>query len=95
MSTYDLTIHGADFEGGTHSNTISATEVSNVASNGLVLGPDGSEFEIIDQPPIVTSSRKLRWFSPIQIAAILLIGAFPLSTRSRALCAFWYKRPDE
>ena len=52
-------------------------------------------FDIIDAPPIITSSRKLRWFSPLQMIAILLVSAFPLSTRSRALCAFWYKRPKE
>jgi len=54
---------------------------------------NGMTFEIIDEPPIITSSRKLRWFSPLQMIAILLMGALPLSTRSRALCAFWYKRP--
>jgi len=56
---------------------------------------NGLTFEIIDEPPIITSSRKLRWFSPLQMVAILLISAFPLSTRSRALCAFWYRRPKE
>ena len=54
---------------------------------------NGMTFEIIGGPPIVTSSRKFQWFSPIEMAAILMMGIFPLSTRSRALCAFWYKRP--
>ncbi|HIJ55849.1 MAG TPA: glycosyltransferase [Deltaproteobacteria bacterium] len=54
---------------------------------------NGMTFEIIDEPPIITSSRKLRWFSPLQMISILLVGAFPLSARSRSLCAFWYKRP--
>ena len=52
-------------------------------------------FKIIQEPPIITSSRKLRWFFSIQMIAVLLMGAFPLSARSRTLCAFWYKRPKE
>ena len=52
-------------------------------------------FDIIQEPPVITSSRKFRWFPPIQMIAVLLMGAFPLSTRSRALCAFWYKRPKK
>jgi glycosyltransferase involved in cell wall biosynthesis len=53
----------------------------------------GLTFQVIKYPPIITSSRKLEWFTPVELFLILLIGAFPLSVRNRSLCAFWYRRP--
>ncbi len=53
----------------------------------------GLSFKVIDYPPIITSNRKLQWFSPIELFIILLVGAVPFAVRSRSLCAFWYKRP--
>jgi glycosyltransferase involved in cell wall biosynthesis len=50
-------------------------------------------YEIIEKPSIVTSARKLQWFSPIELILILLIGTFPFAVRYRALCSFWYRRP--
>ncbi len=51
-------------------------------------------FEILPEA-IVTSARKSDWFSTraflTQIAVIFLI---PGATRSRRLCAMWYRRPE-
>lgn len=53
----------------------------------------GLTFQVIKHPPIITSNRKLQWFTPVELFLILLIGAFPLAVRNRSLCAFWYWRP--
>jgi len=52
-------------------------------------------FRVISDPPIITSPRKLQWFSPLELMLILFLGAFPFAVRSRALCAFWYRRPPD
>jgi hypothetical protein len=55
----------------------------------------GSSFEILREYPVVTSSRKLLWFSPFQIfLAILIPTIFPLALKSKSLCGFWYRRPN-
>ena len=50
-------------------------------------------FRIIKHPPIVTSVRKLNWFTPRQAVLLIFIMLFPLALRSRLLCSFWYSRP--
>ena len=55
----------------------------------------GLAFTVISYPPIMTSNRKLRWFTPTELAFILLMGAIPFAVRNRTLCAFWYRRPLE
>ncbi|MDF2377908.1 MAG: glycosyltransferase [Verrucomicrobiales bacterium] len=51
-------------------------------------------FEVIQNPPVLTSGRKSDWFSTWdfvrQLAIIFLI---PGATRSRKMCQLWYKRP--
>ena len=55
----------------------------------------GSSFEILREYPVVTSSRKLLWFSPFQIfLSILIPSLFPLALKSKSLCGFWYRRPN-
>jgi hypothetical protein len=55
----------------------------------------GLAFRILSEP-VVTSARKSDWFSTkdflAQLAVIFLI---PGATRSRRLCALWYRRPPE
>jgi len=53
----------------------------------------GLTFRIIKHPPIVTSVRKLNWFTPRQAVLLIFIILFPLALRSRLLCSFWYARP--
>jgi len=51
-------------------------------------------FQMISSHRIITSCRKLDWFSPLQLAlsAVVLI-TFPFSVRFRRLCSHWYYRP--
>src|SRR5262245_8455818 len=52
------------------------------------------EFVILDGPPVVTSNRKVEWFSASAVlGSILLFLVFPLAVRSRRLCWLWYRRP--
>ncbi len=54
----------------------------------------GLDFQIIESPPVVTSSRKDRWFSPVVVTVTFLSFAmFPFLLRSRTLCWYWYRRP--
>lgn len=53
-------------------------------------------FTIIDDQNVITSGRKFRWYSSMQIALLLLLfTVFPFALRNRYLCNFWYKRPDQ
>ena len=55
----------------------------------------GMVFRIIPDPKLITSSRKLEWFSPIQIFTKgLIILLFPFAVRFRSLCSWWYQRPE-
>ena len=52
------------------------------------------EFLIIEEPPVITSSRKLIWYSSSKIfLQLVMILIFPFSVRFRRLCGFWYLRP--
>ncbi|MDX2110230.1 MAG: glycosyltransferase [Verrucomicrobiota bacterium] len=56
--------------------------------------PRGLRFEIITSARVITSSRKMQWYSPGRLALIMCGHLlFPWSVRSRRLCAFWYHRP--
>lgn len=53
-------------------------------------------FAILDLAPVMTSARKLQWYSGIQILGwVALMVILPLAVRSRKLCAFWYVRPKK
>ncbi len=54
----------------------------------------GLDFRIIETAPVVTSLRKLDWYSPFSMLLLLLLfTVFPLAPRFRSLCGHWYKRP--
>ncbi len=58
--------------------------------------PRGQQFVIIDDPPVLTSARKLRWYSNAQIIGwILFMVLVPFAIRSPRLCGFWYRRPHQ
>jgi hypothetical protein len=58
--------------------------------------PRGLKFTIISDPPVVTSGRKSDWFSTGDfISQLAIIFLIPWATRSRRLCAMWYRRPAE
>ena len=51
-------------------------------------------FEIVAEPPVVTSARKLDWHArPFLVFYALLMVLFPFITRYRWLCGLWYRRP--
>jgi glycosyltransferase involved in cell wall biosynthesis len=51
-------------------------------------------FHMISAHRIITSSRKLDWFSPLELALSgLVLMIFPFSVRFRRFCAHWYYRP--
>ena len=53
------------------------------------------DFLILRENPVVTSSRKLEWFSSTRIMLnLFLLLFFPLAIRFRSLCGFWYERPE-
>jgi len=54
----------------------------------------GLDFCIITDPPIITSDRKLKWFSPYQTLLMFsVIAFFPFASNFRKLCPMWYQRP--
>ncbi|MFC1815792.1 glycosyltransferase [Thermodesulfobacteriota bacterium] len=55
----------------------------------------GLMFQIIPNPPVITSARKFKWSSPLQLALLLLIILCPVALRYRSLCSFWYTRPSK
>jgi len=51
-------------------------------------------FQIIPFPRIVTSSRKLEWFTPFEMVFTgMMITIFPFALRFRIACSHWYYRP--
>ncbi len=59
-------------------------------------GKAGSlRFAILDHAPAMTSARKLKWYSGVQILGwVAFMIVLPLAVRSRKLCGFWYNRPE-
>ncbi|MCH2376441.1 MAG: glycosyl transferase family 2, partial [Planctomycetes bacterium] len=53
--------------------------------------PRGLTFDIILEPPVVTSSRKLDYPGSLVLAIIVAVF-FPFALYFRPLCWLWYKR---
>jgi glycosyltransferase involved in cell wall biosynthesis len=54
----------------------------------------GLGFKIIDTAPVITSTRKIDWYSSPQIILMLFLFVLcPFIVRSRTLCSLWYYRP--
>ena len=54
------------------------------------------DFRIISSPPLITSSRKLKWFSLLGMFGMLMVFCFfPFAVRFRPLCRLWYERPTD
>ena len=55
----------------------------------------GLRFEIISDHPVVTSARKLHWYSSLTlILSFLPLLVCPFLLRTRFFCRFWYERPQ-
>ncbi len=55
----------------------------------------GLEFRVIGNPPIVTSARKLKWFSKWQLWKQFFRCMDFRSMRDRKKCPMWYERPGK
>lgn len=56
----------------------------------------GMSFCIIREHSLLSSARKLDWFSPWQqLLLILSLLLFPFLVRYRRFCGFWYRRPGD
>lgn len=52
------------------------------------------KFRVINKPKVITSGRKLVWFShSYQVLLLTIIFLFPFITRFKSVCNYWYKRP--
>jgi glycosyltransferase involved in cell wall biosynthesis len=47
-------------------------------------------FDIVSIDPVVTSARKLEWYSPMQLARQVLLMLIPGAVFSKKLCRTWY-----
>jgi glycosyltransferase involved in cell wall biosynthesis len=85
---------GFDATGGFSENVYASEEIWFSRSLARWGRAQKKTFEIITDPPVVTSNRKFHWFSPLQMAGqFLVVLLFPFAPRFRSLCAFWYTRP--
>ncbi len=55
----------------------------------------GKRFRVIRDVPVVSSARKLDWYSKgrLTVTSVILVF-FPLALFSRRLCGLWYDRPE-
>ncbi len=55
----------------------------------------GLAFEVLDVDPVVTSARKLEWFSPLRMAVhTIVLALLPFLVRFKSACGPWYRRPE-
>jgi len=52
------------------------------------------EFHVVTTAPVVTSARKLRWYSGWQIFKQFMLLCLPRAATRRSSCAMWYTRPS-
>jgi len=80
--------------GGFNENVYASEEIwfmKNLKREGKKLG---LKLKIIEDAPIVTSARKLEWFSPsMLILQLSLFFFFPFLCRYKMFCFMWYTRP--
>ena len=50
----------------------------------------GLAFEVLEEAPVVTSVRKLDWYSPAQLARQTALVLIPGALYSKTLCRTWY-----
>ena len=54
------------------------------------------KFHVINEPKVITSGRKLVWFSyGSQLLLLLVLLLFPFLMRYKWACGYWYKRPEQ
>ena len=86
-----------DFETiGGFSEAVYASEEIWLSGKLRKLGKErNQEFKIIEKPPVITSMRKLQWYSPLRIYTYTkMLMLFPFIVRIKSLCMIWYRRPS-
>ena len=87
-----------DFEtcGGFSEKVYATEEIWFSISLKRVARKHGRKFRIINSPKVITSSRKLVWYShSYQLILLMTISIFPYLTRFKWVCSYWYKRPEK
>lgn len=57
---------------------------------------NGKKAIIISDPPVISSARKLAWYSDLAILRLVLpLMGMPFFLRSQKACRFWYDRPTK
>jgi hypothetical protein len=88
------TREGFDAVGGFSLNVYASEEVFFSRAYTRWARRQGRSFRIVHDPPVITSARKLKWYSPGQILALVaMMTLCPVAIRSKRMCSFWYKRP--
>ena len=86
-----------DFEAiGGFSESVYATEEIWLSIGLRRLGRKSKrKFCIINEPKVISSGRKLDWYSHIHhVFLLLVIFLFPFFSRFKWMCGYWYKRPE-
>lgn len=56
----------------------------------------GKQVMVISTPPVISSARKLNWYSDwAMLKMILPLIGLPFFLRNRKACRFWYQRPTK
>jgi glycosyltransferase involved in cell wall biosynthesis len=81
---------------GGFSEAVYASEEIWLSKNLKKLGKNRKQnFCIIKQPPVITSMRKMQWYSPMRIYLyVLLLAVYPFTVRIKSMCSVWYRRPS-
>ena len=58
--------------------------------------PQGLKFKVITEAKVLTSNRKLHWYSSVHLLfQFIILVFFPFALYSRRLCNLWYARPKK
>ena len=83
-----------ELTGGFPENFFAGEEIFFSINMKKICRKQNKRFKILAMIPVTTSSRKLIWFSNVQIiSAMLQILIFPHNLKSKKKCKFWYERP--
>lgn len=85
-----------DFEtiGGFSETVYASEEIWMSRALRKIAKKNGQRFCILALAPVVSSGRKLQWFSTSrQVLLVIMLFLFPFLVRFKRFCGFWYKRP--
>lgn len=85
-----------DFEviGGFSESVYASEEIWMSRALKKIAKQNAQRFCILTQSPVVSSGRKLQWFSTSrQLLLVMMLFLFPFLVRFKRFCGFWYNRP--